>query len=53
MGPRGVGAWRLFDRLRRPYQNRHHHEAEADKTTTVITAIFTQFCSLRAAFFQA
>jgi hypothetical protein len=30
MGPRGVGAWRLFDRLRRPYQNRHHHEAEAD-----------------------
>jgi hypothetical protein len=30
VGPRGVGAWRLFDSLRWPHQSRHHHDAEAD-----------------------
>ena len=30
MGPRGVGPRCLLDCLRRPDQDRHHHDAEAD-----------------------
>jgi hypothetical protein len=30
VGARGIGAWRLFDSLRRTDQDWHHHDTETD-----------------------